>query len=262
MSKLKHHYTRAEDKISLKQKSAYSVGMLVNNLQAAALPAMVVILNIGMGMNAFMVGLLVSLPRIFDAVSDPLVGYISDNSRTRWGRRRPFIFVGAIVAGLIFALMWQLPPGYINILGKNPVQQHQIQTTELETAKINEAGGIDLNYDSSQTALPRIIFYGPEKISQKEQEQLFTNIAGFPQVELNIDLPKAQPFRIILQEANLGDSQLVADGEAYYIDLQAADSQDGKGKLYKFEITDLEKSSSLGNQNGNNQLDLLAVQHF
>ena len=41
-----------------------------------------------------------------------MVGYISDNFRTRWGRRRPFIFVGALSAGLIYALMWQLPGGY------------------------------------------------------------------------------------------------------------------------------------------------------
>ena len=39
------------------------------------------------------------------------MGYISDNTRTRWGRRRPFIFWGAIAAGLLFALLWQLPRG-------------------------------------------------------------------------------------------------------------------------------------------------------
>ncbi|MFO7896901.1 MAG: MFS transporter [Candidatus Cloacimonadales bacterium] len=262
MSKRTHHITRAEDRISLKQKSAYSVGMLVNNLQAAALPAMVVILNIGMGMNAFMVGLLVSLPRIFDAVSDPLVGYISDNARTRWGRRRPFIFVGAIIAGLIFALMWQLPPGYIDILGKQPVQSHQIQTTELQTAEINEAGGIDFRYETEMIAQPQVIFYGPKTLSQNQGENLLTNIDGFPQVELNIDISKSQPFRIILQEANLTGNDLTADGETYYIDLKATDSQDGKGKLYKFEISDLVKSSILGNQNGNNQLDLEAVKNL
>ncbi len=106
------HHTAPEDRISLRQKSAYAVGMLVNNLQAAALPAMVVILNLGLGMDPLLVGLLGSIPRIFDAVSDPMMGYISDNARTRWGRRRPFIFVGALIAGLIFALMWQLPAGH------------------------------------------------------------------------------------------------------------------------------------------------------
>jgi GPH family glycoside/pentoside/hexuronide:cation symporter len=106
-----HHVTAAEDRIPLRQKTAYAVGMFVNNLQAAALPAMVVILNLGLGMDPFLVGLISAIPRTFDAVSDPLVGYISDNTRTRWGRRRPYIFVGALLAGLVFALMWQLPEG-------------------------------------------------------------------------------------------------------------------------------------------------------
>jgi len=112
MSSVTHYKTAPEDRISLKQKSAYAVGMLVNNLQAAALPAMVVILNLGLGMDPVLVGLLGAIPRIFDAVSDPMLGYISDNTRTRWGRRRPFIFAGALTAGLIFALMWQLPAGH------------------------------------------------------------------------------------------------------------------------------------------------------
>ena len=112
MSAVTHYKTAPEDRISLKQKSAYAVGMLVNNLQAAALPAMVVILNLGLGMDPLLVGFLGAIPRIFDAVSDPMLGYISDNTRTRWGRRRPFIFVGALTAGLLFAVMWQLPEGH------------------------------------------------------------------------------------------------------------------------------------------------------
>jgi GPH family glycoside/pentoside/hexuronide:cation symporter len=85
--------------------------MLVNNLQAAALPAMVVVLNLGLGMNPVLVGWIGAIPRVFDAISDPMVGYLSDHTRTRWGRRRPYIFVGALLAGLVFALMWQLPDG-------------------------------------------------------------------------------------------------------------------------------------------------------
>jgi GPH family glycoside/pentoside/hexuronide:cation symporter len=112
MSASAHHVTSPEDRIPLRQKSAYAAGMFVNNLQAAALPAMVVILNLGLGMNPFLVGLIAAIPRAFDAISDPMVGHISDNTHTRWGRRRPYILVGAILSGLVFALMWQLPEGH------------------------------------------------------------------------------------------------------------------------------------------------------
>ena len=70
-----------------------------------------IVLNLGLGMNPALVGLLGALPRLTDAFTDPLMGFISDNTRTRWGRRRPYIFVGAIAAGVIFALLWQLPRG-------------------------------------------------------------------------------------------------------------------------------------------------------
>jgi GPH family glycoside/pentoside/hexuronide:cation symporter len=111
MNPREHHVTAPEDRIAIRQKTAYAAGMVVNNLQAAALPAMVVILNLGLGMDPFLVGLIAAIPRVFDAVSDPVVGYLSDNTRTRWGRRRPYILVGAILSGLVFALMWQLPDG-------------------------------------------------------------------------------------------------------------------------------------------------------
>lgn len=112
MQQLKHHETPPEDRISLLQKSAYAVGMLVNNLQAAALPAMVVILNLGLGMSPVLVGIIGFAPRIFDALSDPMMGYISDKTKSRWGRRRPYIFIGAVLAGIVFAAMWQLPAGH------------------------------------------------------------------------------------------------------------------------------------------------------
>lgn len=111
MGTIQEYTTAPEDRISIPRKLAYGVGSLVNNLQAAALGAMVIVLNLGLGMNPALVGLIGSIPRIFDALSDPMMGYISDNTRSRFGRRRQYIFFGALFSGIIFALMWQLPAG-------------------------------------------------------------------------------------------------------------------------------------------------------
>lgn len=107
-----HHTTAPEDRISIFQKAAYSIGSLVNQTQAAAIGAMVLVLNLGLGMNPALVGLVGTIPRVLDAFTDPLIGYSSDNTRTKYGRRRPFIFFGALASGLFFAFLFQLYKGH------------------------------------------------------------------------------------------------------------------------------------------------------
>jgi len=104
------HQTAPKDRIPIFQKFIYSLGSLANDTQAAWIGQMVAILIVGLGINPFVVGLIGCVPRIFDAVIDPVVGYSSDNARTRWGRRRPFIFFGAIAAGICYIFMFQLYP--------------------------------------------------------------------------------------------------------------------------------------------------------
>ncbi len=111
MSDVTHFGTAPEDRISILHKLIYGLGAFVNNILAAAIGGMIIVLNLGFGMSPALVGLLGALPRVTDAVTDPLMGYISDNTKSRWGRRRPYIFVGAILVGVIFAILWQLPDG-------------------------------------------------------------------------------------------------------------------------------------------------------
>ncbi len=62
-----------------------------------------------LGISPGVMGFLFFLSRVWDAVSDPLAGYLSDRTRTRWGRRRPWLVVGAIPVGLVFYAMWAPP---------------------------------------------------------------------------------------------------------------------------------------------------------
>jgi GPH family glycoside/pentoside/hexuronide:cation symporter len=103
--------TAPADRIPFAHKVAYGMGALINNLLAAAIGGMTIILNLGLGMNPALVGLLGAIPRFVDAVMDPLMGYVSDKTVSRWGRRRPYIFGGAVTSGLLFIALWQLPAG-------------------------------------------------------------------------------------------------------------------------------------------------------
>ncbi len=111
MSHFKRYETAPEDRIPFVHKLIYGVGAFINNLLAAASGGMMIVLNLGLGMNPALVGMLGALPRLTDALIDPVMGFISDHTRSRWGRRRPYIFLGAIASGIIFALLWQLPAG-------------------------------------------------------------------------------------------------------------------------------------------------------
>ncbi|MBC7126040.1 MAG: MFS transporter, partial [Bacteroidales bacterium] len=67
--------------------------------------------NISLGLSAFWLGTILIIPRLWDAIADPIIGHLSDNTRTRWGRRRPFLLVGGILVAVFFVAMWWIPKG-------------------------------------------------------------------------------------------------------------------------------------------------------
>jgi GPH family glycoside/pentoside/hexuronide:cation symporter len=93
----------AEGKLTLRTKLGYGVCDLGGNL-FFTVGAFIVMkyLTDTVGMNPWLAGAALSIGRVLDAFSDPVVGSLSDRTRTRFGRRRPYMFVGAI---LIFITM-------------------------------------------------------------------------------------------------------------------------------------------------------------
>ena len=63
----------------------------------------------GFGLSLGFVGLVLALSRVFDGITDPVIGFLSDRMRTRWGRRRPFILIGMPIFMLGVWLLW-IPP--------------------------------------------------------------------------------------------------------------------------------------------------------
>ncbi|MBV6653217.1 MAG: MFS transporter [Mameliella sp.] len=105
---MSNNTTLASDRVPIVQKAAFGAGHLVNNLLPGALGIFMFFLLTAFGMDPFLAGILGGLPRLFDAITDPIMGFISDNTRSKYGRRRPYIFVGAILSGVLFAALWQL----------------------------------------------------------------------------------------------------------------------------------------------------------
>ena len=95
-------------KVGMGQKIAFGFGMLANQMFPAALGVFIIVLVQDLGFAALLWGIIQFAPRIFDAVTDPSMGFISDNTKSKWGRRRQYVFIGGIMMGIAYVAMWQL----------------------------------------------------------------------------------------------------------------------------------------------------------
>jgi glycoside/pentoside/hexuronide:cation symporter, GPH family len=106
------HSTKAEDKIRFSQLAAYGAGGIIPIALFNVAGILVGLMgNISLGLSAFWLGAILIVPRLWDALSDPIIGHLSDNTRTRWGRRRPFLLLGGIAVAVSFVVIWWIPKG-------------------------------------------------------------------------------------------------------------------------------------------------------
>jgi GPH family glycoside/pentoside/hexuronide:cation symporter len=102
--------TAAKDRLPVAEKvsfasGAFTFGVIYMGMAHLAYP----IFNITLGISATTIGIVLAIGRLWDAITDPLMGSISDNSRSRWGRRRPFILLGSLLCALAFIFMFWVP---------------------------------------------------------------------------------------------------------------------------------------------------------
>lgn len=106
-------HTRKEDRVGFWEKTALGAGYLPVFLGYAAVNSFSVpVYQMTLQLDPALLALALAIPRFWDAMIDPVVGVVSDNTHSRWGRRRPFIVVGAILQGLAFGLVWMVPESW------------------------------------------------------------------------------------------------------------------------------------------------------
>lgn len=105
--------TAAAQPLSVAVKLTYGLGSVAYGVSVAVLAASVLQLyfNQVVGLPAVWVGFAIMVSLIADVILDPLIGYASDNFRSRWGRRHPFMYAAALPVGLFFYFLWHAPRG-------------------------------------------------------------------------------------------------------------------------------------------------------
>ena len=104
------------DRLPIPTKMFYGLGTAVDMWGIWLYPSVAfAVFNMYLGVSPWLVGLALTLIRVFDAIVDPVVGWVSDNLRTRHGRRRPFILIAGILSGLMLPILFWVSPGWADL---------------------------------------------------------------------------------------------------------------------------------------------------
>lgn len=100
-----------QTRLSRRSKWIYGFGDISFSLTNTILAVyFAIFLTDVVGLPASLAAAAIFLGRSWDYINDPLVGHLSDRTRTRWGRRRPFLLFGAVPFAITFILLWLRPP--------------------------------------------------------------------------------------------------------------------------------------------------------
>lgn len=110
---LTHVLPPVADRLPLKQKIGFGLGSILDMWGHWLYPSLAYqVFNIFLGVAPGLISTVQMIKIFIDAGSDAVFGWLSDNTRTRYGRRRPFILVGGVLAGIGLPLMFAVGRGW------------------------------------------------------------------------------------------------------------------------------------------------------
>ena len=99
--------------VPVKEKLACGAGEVANRFGENGVNDPVMnIYTLILGASPATIGVILSIQKIWDAISDPIMGYVSDNWKGKKGRRKPFILIGSILMTLTYPLLWYASPNW------------------------------------------------------------------------------------------------------------------------------------------------------
>jgi glycoside/pentoside/hexuronide:cation symporter, GPH family len=101
------------DRLPMRQKVGFGLGSILDMWGHWLYPSLAFhVFNIFLGVAPGLISTVQMIKIFIDAASDAIFGWISDNTRTRYGRRRPFILIGGVLAGIGLPLMFAVGRGW------------------------------------------------------------------------------------------------------------------------------------------------------
>ena len=100
----------SDTKLRLREKIFYGLGDVSNGLAVSSMSLwFLYYLTDVAGLGAFLAGIAITVGRLWDAVTDPIMGWITDHTKSRWGKRLPYLLFGAIPYAISYLCLWIVP---------------------------------------------------------------------------------------------------------------------------------------------------------
>ena len=143
----------------------YGVGSVAFGVHLSALTSLLLLFyNQVIGLPAAWVAAAMMVTLIFDAICDPLIGEWSDHTRSRWGRRHPFMYASALPIGIAFYMLWNPPHGWSNqvlvvyLIAMLVIVRVLLSLYEIPSSAL--APELTLDYDQRTSLLSWRFFFG------------------------------------------------------------------------------------------------------